>query len=281
MVPDSLIRNLDPVDLKLFTWCDRVQGRGGRPAAGYRRIAKKIGLHAQTVKNAAHRLADLGIIVIEQSGHKQPVLRVVHNGAHSRFNPDCRISTDSTPERRSGLAPKAAPDPGVRDEIAQGTRRGRAPDSRGSATKPTTPQVYEGVDRSGHPIIPVWCEVCGEEATGRSTLDGTLYCEDHAPFENFLRASDFGASTATIEEQVAEAARWEPPSAPPLKPFPWEQRTTDDTPDDRPPLDSDGPPYDVEAVELDPMPLTDPAPPLTHRLDGMEPPPNPRRGHAA
>ena len=114
MVPDSLIRNLSsrrPQALHVGATQSRVEAVGRRPGTGA--SLRRSGCTRQTVKNAAHRLADLGIIVIEQSGHKPAGAPGRPQRRPQSVQSRLPISTDSTPERRSGTAPKAAPNPGA------------------------------------------------------------------------------------------------------------------------------------------------------------------------
>ena len=145
MVPKSVIVGLLPHEktparataLMVYNYLDLRQGDHGRPAKGYRKIGRELGLKAETVRHAAERLASEGLISISDQGQSRVILEVVHNPARGRVNPAVKLGP---PPLRSGHESTSGP--------SDGTDMVRSTDHYGRTSGPFNGQLSRST-RSG------------------------------------------------------------------------------------------------------------------------------------
>jgi hypothetical protein len=89
----------------LFCYLDLRQGERGWPVRGFRYVAKEIGLQDRTVASAARTLSEAGLIELTLTipVATSAVMRVIHNPARARVNPDVALGSPSKRYRHETL----------------------------------------------------------------------------------------------------------------------------------------------------------------------------------
>ena len=120
----------------LLCYLDLRQGERGWPVKGFRYVAKEIGLQDRTVASAARTLNEAGMIELTLTSPvaTSAVMRVVHNPARARVNPDVALGSPSKRYRHETLQYPASPSvrashTGVQDAHTEAS----TPDARNAA----------------------------------------------------------------------------------------------------------------------------------------------------
>jgi hypothetical protein len=198
MVPSSvilgrLVRNANPrtqttsdaLGMKLYAFVDLQPGRTWR--RGYRDAAKELGWQERTVSTTARRLAEAGLIAIEErGGHESTVLRIAHNPARDPqiINPKVDVSERSV---RAGHARRQPPAErqAKKDTLSRDTRQG--------STDRATPVASDAPSRVVRESPPA-------SDASRSALHATGVAAPSAPMGKALRAADPRARVSPPEE---------------------------------------------------------------------------------
>jgi len=116
MLPAAIIESgLDDTCVRIYAYCDLIQGKDGWDASGAQKIADVLSMQASTVMVHARHLEDHGILRVKKDGGRKYTLAVVHNPARKRFGLDVNLPSPELRYKKpskiptDGFEPKKTP----------------------------------------------------------------------------------------------------------------------------------------------------------------------------
>ena len=172
--------------LLVYSYLDLRQGERGWAVRGYRVVAKETGLQDRTVASAARTLADAGLIELSVTRPvaTSAVMKVIHNPARRRVNPDAAVGPPAKRYRHNTLPYEPAESVRESHQTVQPLHtEGATPDARdATGSRSTRYESFDGETRDALAEMVsdgARCENClGFVASHReSGVDPREYCD--------------------------------------------------------------------------------------------------------